>query len=215
MATRRPTGSPAPQAGPACGEKEYAARLIRLQKTSWKRVLNVQAPYRWNLQRLLPGLTLEIGCGIGRNLLHLKDQGVGIDLNPYCVKAARERGLTAFTPADFLSSRFNQPGTFDTLLISHVAEHMTRPEVVTLIRQHLPLLKPEGRIILITPQEVGFRSDPTHVEYMSLEKLGQICSELELVQERAYSFPLPRIFGKMFIYNESVLVGRRPSAMRG
>jgi hypothetical protein len=81
--------------------------------------------------------------------------------------------------------------------------------VVTLIRQYLPFLKPDGRIILITPQEVGFRSDSTHVEYMGLEKLQEICAELQFVPERAYSFPLPRIFGKLFIYNESVVVGRR------
>jgi GT2 family glycosyltransferase/SAM-dependent methyltransferase len=201
--------SPAPDADPGCAGQEYAARLIRLQKSRWKRLLNVQAPYRWNLQRLRPGLTLEIGCGIGRNLLHLKGSGVGVDLNAHSVKAARELGLTAFTPHDFLSSHFSRPETFDTLLLSHVAEHMSRPEVVTLIRQYLPLLKPHGRIILFTPQEVGFRSDPTHVEYMGLEKLQEICSELQFVPERAYSFPLPRIFGKLFIYNESVFVGRR------
>ena len=47
----------------------------------WKKLLDVQAPYRWNLQRLKLGLTLEIGCGIGRNLMHLKGQGIGIDHN--------------------------------------------------------------------------------------------------------------------------------------
>lgn len=199
-----------PQAGPACSEHEYATRLIRLQKTWWKRFLHVQAPYRWNLRRLQPGLTLEIGCGIGRNLLHLESSGVGIDLNPHCVEAARGQGLTAFTPADFFNSAFNQLGTFDSLLLSHVAEHMTRAEVVNLIQRYLPLVKPDGRLILFTPQEAGFRTDPTHVEFMDLEKLQAICSELPFVPERLCSFPFPRIFGKIFIYNEFVLVGRRP-----
>jgi SAM-dependent methyltransferase len=192
-----------------CSDPEYAARLIRLQQTGWKRFLHVQAPYRWNLRRLQPGLTLEIGCGIGRNLLHLEGAGVGIDLNPHCVEAARGQGLSAFTPADFLNSAFNQLGTFDSLLLSHVAEHMARAEVVNLIRQYLPLLKPDGRLILFTPQEAGFRTDPTHVEFMDLEKLQAICLELTFEPERLSSFPFPRIFGKIFIYNEFVLVGRR------
>ena len=58
---------------------EYAERLVRLQTVWWKRLLNVQAIYGWNLMRLEPGLCLEIGCGIGRNLHHLRDSGIGVD----------------------------------------------------------------------------------------------------------------------------------------
>ena len=47
---------------------DYAERLETLETARWKRVLDVQAPYRWNLRRLGLGFTLDIGCGIGRNL---------------------------------------------------------------------------------------------------------------------------------------------------
>src|SRR5690349_17057220 len=50
---------------------DYAARLHALQGKRWKRLLNVQAPYQWNLRRRHLGRTLEIGCGIGRNLASL------------------------------------------------------------------------------------------------------------------------------------------------
>ena len=83
------------------GTEQYADRLVRLQTARWKRWLDVQAPFRWNLRRLDPGFTLEIGCGIGRNLLHLRGQSVGVDTNAHCVGAARGRGLTAFTPEEF------------------------------------------------------------------------------------------------------------------
>ena len=73
----------------AVSDEVYAARLIRLQTARWKRWLNVQAVYGWNLRRLAPGFTLDLGCGIGRTLQHLRGHGVGIDINEHCVRAAR------------------------------------------------------------------------------------------------------------------------------
>ena len=79
-------------------DREYTERLIRLQRAPWKRWLDVQAPYRWNLRRLAPGFTLEVGCGIGRNLEHLRGEGVGLDHNPYSVAAARQAGPARLHP---------------------------------------------------------------------------------------------------------------------
>ncbi len=188
---------------------EYTRRLIRIQSAWYKRLIDVQLPYRWNLLRLRPGLTLDLGCGIGRNLINLRGRGIGIDHNPESVQFARQRGLTAFTPEEFRLSKFSQPETFDSILLAHVAEHMTEKEVVELLAKHLHFLKPEGRLIVITPQEAGQRSDPTHVEFMDLERLRRIVTELGLTVLREYSFPLPRLFGRWFIYNEFVSVSRK------
>ncbi|MGE5361680.1 MAG: hypothetical protein ACM3NQ_21905, partial [Bacteroidales bacterium] len=77
------------------GDRAYAQRLVRLQTAGWKRALRVQAPFAWNLRRLRPGFTLDLGCGIGRTLEHLGRFGAGLDINEYCVREARARGLTA------------------------------------------------------------------------------------------------------------------------
>src|SRR5438477_5904865 len=99
---------------------DYADRLVSLQQVWWKRLLPVQAPYRWNLRRLKLGSTLDVGCGIGRNLIHLGGDGVGIDHNPSSVAVARAAGLRAFTPEEFLASPFAAPRSFDSLLVAHV-----------------------------------------------------------------------------------------------
>ena len=66
-------------------ELEYAQRLQQLQQARWKLALDVQRPYRWNLERLCSGRVLEVGCGIGRNLRNarrLMITPVGVDTNP-------------------------------------------------------------------------------------------------------------------------------------
>jgi len=190
-------------------DAEYTRRLLREQGSRWKRLLDVQAPYRWNLRRLRPGSTLEIGCGVGRNLSHLRGAGVGVDHNPHSVEACRKAGLVAFTPEEFRRSPY-AARRFDSLLLSHVAEHMTFAEFVQLLREYVPLLGPEGRIIVESPQEAGFRSDPTHVEFFDLAKIRAAVEQVGFQPTREYSYPFARLVGRLFPYNEFVSVsGRR------
>jgi SAM-dependent methyltransferase len=188
---------------------EYSARLLAKETVWWKRILDVQAPYRWNLRRLKPGFTIDIGCGLGRNLLHLGGNGIGIDHNLHAVEIARSRGLRAFTMAEFQTSPYNQPGTFDSVLMSHVAEHLSEAEVLKLLTVFIPVLKQNGQVILICPQEYGYRSDPTHVQYLDFERLRWIACESGLIPVKEYSFPFPRLFGQIFKYNEFVSISRK------
>lgn len=194
------------------GDSQYAQRLVDLQTAWWKRLLPVQAPYRWNLRRLRLGFTLDLGCGIGRNLLHLRGQGVGIDTNPECVAFARSRGLGAYTPEEFRASPWARRGAFDSLLAAHVLEHMEPDGAVELLSEYLAYVRPGGRAVLVTPQERGYASDPTHVAFLDFDDLGRMADALGLRVERAYSFPLPRRFGRLFVYNEFVVVARTPTS---
>lgn len=189
---------------------EYAARLARLDQSRWRRVLNVQAPYRWNIRRLKLGRVLDVGAGLGRNLAHLANDSVGVDHNADSVAVARGRGLTAFTSAEFPSSGYAVPGAFDSLLFAHVIEHVSREYGVQLVREYLPYLKPGGMVCFITPQERGYASDATHVTFTDFEALDRLARATGLSPVRHYSFPLPRAAGKVFTYNEFVLLARAP-----
>ena len=185
---------------------EYTRRLLELQGQRWKRVLDVQAPYRWNLRRLRLGFTLDLGCGIGRTLVNLGGNGVGVDHNLESVKLCRARGLVAFTPEEFRSSEYGGTPSFDSLLLSHVIEHMTEPEAKQLVGEYVGDIKPGGRVVLITPQEVGFRSDSTHVNFADFQVNAAVCESLGAQVVRQYSFPFPRFVGRAFIYNEFITV---------
>jgi glycosyltransferase involved in cell wall biosynthesis len=184
---------------------EYTEQLRR-PDSRWTRRLNVQAPYRWNIRRLHPGFVLDVGCGIGRNLGHLDGRGVGVDHNPHSVAEARARGLEAYTVEEFLASHWNVPGSFDSLLCAHVLEHMTVEDDTQMLLQYLPLVKAGGRLIVIVPQEAGFKSDATHVQYFDPARLAELTRTLPIDLDRVYSFPFPAWAGRMFRYNETVAV---------
>ena len=122
----------------------------------------------------------------------------------------REHGHEAYVPDEFAAVvRSSDPvRRFDTLLCSHVLEHLDEPTGVDLIRQYLPHIVSGGRVMLITPQERGQRSDETHVRMMDVAALTSLAEQCGLVIERFASFPLPRLFGRWFIYNETVTIAR-------
>jgi 2-polyprenyl-3-methyl-5-hydroxy-6-metoxy-1,4-benzoquinol methylase len=187
----------------------YTARLDELGGAGWKRFFDVQAPYRWNLRRLGLGFTLDVGCGIGRNLINLEGSGVGVDHNATSVAMARQRGCTAYTHDDFLRSEHARQGRFDSLLIAHVVEHMSLAEASTLLGDYLGYVRSGGLVVLIAPQEAGYRSDPSHREFMDFDKLETLLRSQQVEPLRSYSFPFPRWVGRVFPHNEFVSVGRR------
>lgn len=198
--------------GAATADADYAERLTRLQNKWWKKLLDVQAPYRANMRRMHLGRTLDVGCGNGRNLSHLPPGSVGVDHNPHLVAAARARGCQAYTVDElFADPALSAPGTFDALLAAHLIEHLTPNEAESVLRSYLPLVRPGGRVVFITPQERGYASDPTHVAFTDQEALGALSRALGLLPIRQYSFPLPRSAGRLFIYNEFNHIARVPA----
>ncbi len=195
-----------PEASAETAGADYAERLDTLQNKTWKRILNVQLPWQLHVRSMKLGRTLDVGCGIGRNLVSLDSSSVGVDHNPYSVQQARAAGLTAHTTEEFFASPdLATPGGYDSMLLAHVIEHLTPDESVEIIRSYLPFIKKGGRVVWITPQERGYRSDATHVTFTDFAGLARIASRLGLAVDRRYSFPFPRFVGKFFTYNEFVM----------
>jgi 2-polyprenyl-3-methyl-5-hydroxy-6-metoxy-1,4-benzoquinol methylase len=185
--------------------ESYAQRLATFSGRGIRRYVDVQAPYRWNLHRLDLGRTLDVGCGIGRNLVALPSGSVGVDHNIACVAACRAAGLDAYDVDQFAAAA-DDLGRFQSLLFAHVLEHMSRPESTELVRGYLPVLEDGGTVVVITPQARGFRSDPTHVDFVDFAAVRELAAALGLATARQYSFPFPAAFGRLFTYNEFVSV---------
>lgn len=158
------------------------------------------------------GIVLDVGCGIGRNLRYLKSpDAIGVDHNAESVQFVQQLGYKAFLVNEFLERHSKSDPLFDTLLISHVVEHMSAEAAKELVRTYLKFLKPNGRVVLICPQQRGYASDQTHETYFTSESLSLLVKQLGLEVVRVKSFPLPRFFGKMFIYNEHIVIAQKHS----
>lgn len=206
----QPSGSAPRTNGPGTQDKPYTERLIKLQTVWWKRILPVQAPYRYNIRRLNLGKTLDIGCGIGRLLVALPEGSVGIDHNADFVQVVRSLGRPAYTVDEFPRSPEAKLESFDSMLLAHVIEHVNSEIADRILQTHLPYIRAGGRVHFITPQERGHASDPTHLDFVDFAALLDLAKRNGLTVERSYSFPFPRWMGGVFKYNEFHVTARKP-----
>ena len=104
-----------------------------------------------------------------------------------------------------MNSNDSIEGSFDSLLFSHVLEHLEFYDGVEIVKTYLKYLKAGGQIIFITPQEAGFESDESHLVFFDFKKTESLCSLLNLRIDRQYSFPFPRFVGRLFRHNEFIV----------
>ncbi len=187
---------------------DYAERLRGIQDAGWKRF--VPNPYRRWLRNQDLGFVLDIGCGLGRGLKFLDGSGVGIDHNPAFIEACRRDGLTAFIPEDFFESEYAVEARFDSLTLMHVLEHLDEGQAEEILARYLPFVRSGGAVVCVTPQERGYASDPTHTVFVDDGDITALMQRHGLNVDFARSFPLPRSFGKVFIYNEFTVRGSKP-----
>jgi SAM-dependent methyltransferase len=107
------------------------------------RVLGLKAEER--------GQLLDVGCGSGVFLARMKQLGwqtVGYETDPIAAQFAREKfGLTVKEGS--LADVGLPEASFDVVTLSHVIEHVHSPGA--LVMQCQRLLKPNGKLIILTP----------------------------------------------------------------
>ena len=186
---------------------QYAERLISLQTAWWKDLFFFLNPYLINVRLVTKGKVLEVGSGIGRNLRVLRRGSLGVDHNIFAVEFAKSKGLSSLSVIDFFVESKKVDRVFDTLLLSHVLEHVDSATQKKIFYQYMPHLKSDAKIVLICPQEAGFNSDPTHIRWVDENILEKILESLGCEKIKINSFPLPRWAGKRFTYNQTVATG--------
>jgi 2-polyprenyl-3-methyl-5-hydroxy-6-metoxy-1,4-benzoquinol methylase len=188
----------------------YTERLIGLEGSLLKKLATPINPYRRNIRKLSKGRVLDVGCGIGRNLRYLnRPDALGIDHNSESVAVVNKLGYQALSVTDFENWSQRKEELFDSILISHVLEHLSLTEASELIEQYLPSLKVGGVVVAICPQEKGYESDASHKTFFSIEDLEKLLLQSQLTKVKSFSFPFPKMFGKLFIYNENIVVFRK------
>ena len=188
-------------------ESAYTKRLITLSENQFKRIFQVQLPYKIRIRKIISGSTLDIGCGIGRILKWLPKNSVGVDHNANSVQYCRDNGLDACTVRDF-EVLFHSKEKFDNLLFAHVLEHLKNDEQTILVKNYLKFLAPKGKVVIITPQIRGYKSDSTHLTFTDDLRIERILQDNGLKVISNKSFPLPKFFGRYFKYNEFQVIAQ-------
>jgi len=116
---------------------------------------------------------LDIGCGRGEFLEVLKEAGVpakGIDMNPAMITACRTAGLDAEQGNGLDHLAKSPAGHYDGIFCAQVVEHLTWPQILTLLKAAFEKLPSGGKLLMetINPQCLTtfsglFYLDPTHV----------------------------------------------------
>lgn len=97
---------------------------------------------------------VDVACGGGKLLHFFKEQGFtnirGVDLSPEQVQISRQVApeVTEGNAIDFLESN---RGAFDLITGLDIIEHLHKPEVLRFLDAAHAALKPDGRLILQTP----------------------------------------------------------------
>lgn len=151
---------------------------------------------------------LDVGCGTGLLLRHMKEDAVGLDINPWNVKKAKEHTGRQVIRADaeLLPIR---ACTLDLVVCAETLEHLPNPSHA--LREIHRTLKKGGRIIGSVPHpHLGWKlrflssthphGEPFHHSYTRSQVVALL---------RSSGFQVKRVFLSLLALNTN-FVGERP-----
>lgn len=165
--------------------------------------------YQFACRHLLPGMVLDIACGMGYGTKMLAewsdDECVGVDISEEAIAYARGRyggervRFVCSSITDFWITRINTEGKgFNNIVSLETIEHVENPEKVV---AHLKsLLLPGGRLIVSAPVTPSVDANPYHVNDFTKKSFRKLFSDVgfeevsSLMQKQAYS--LREVSGK-------------------
>jgi 2-polyprenyl-3-methyl-5-hydroxy-6-metoxy-1,4-benzoquinol methylase len=132
------------------------------------------------------GTLLDLGCGNGHTLAWMAALGwqvQGLDTDLAAVEVARSKGFNVRQGS--LQSQEFTTASFDAIFMGHVMEHVHDP--LALIKECYRVLKPGGRLIVITPNIRSwghrfYKSDwrglepPRHLQIFARPSLSRLSS---------------------------------------
>ena len=154
----------------------------------------VRRAYLRSARSQLRGATLDFGCGIGELLTQLPAGSMGLEYNRATVEYCHGRGLGVCwydgIADDWQLSAVPQGRRFESMVISHVLEHLDEP--ASILRRLLMASRRlgVGRVLVIVPGRAGFRIDATHRTFVDLAMLA----DADIVDGTGFALKQKRYF---------------------
>lgn len=187
----------------------YALKQIDRQQSPFRKV--IKSFYVARVLRHVKGRAVDLGCGAGQILKCLPNGSVGIETNPFLVEYLTKQGLPVIQASANIGFDLSglQPHQFNTLILSHVLEHVSEADrVLSRLLCDCATLG-ISRVILVVPGMAGFNSDATHktfIDWNYLRSRKMLEVEGYKIVHRSY-FPGDISFlGKVFAYHEMMFI---------
>jgi CMP-N,N'-diacetyllegionaminic acid synthase len=144
------------------------------------------------INSLPKGRIVDVGCGLGFLLSGVSDgwEKHGVEVSGFAAERAGQYGTIHH--GDLASAKYPSDH-FDVVVLHHVIEHVDEP--LDLLREVLRIIKPDGRLVLGTPDFDGAMArrfgekyrllqDPTHVSLFTNESMHRALRDAGFVIDR-------------------------------
>lgn len=173
-----------------------------------------------------PGRLLDVGSGNGSFIARMRDGGwevLGLEPDPVPARRAQELlGVPVVVGTD-VDALARDGQSFDAITLGHVIEHV--PEPVEMLRSCRALLKPGGRLVVVTPNvtSLGHRlfrrswrglEPPRHLHLFSTRTLVEVARRAGLREDRIIVRTTARIAPFMWCMSRALRAGHTFSGGR-
>lgn len=129
------------------------------------------------------GRVLDIGCEDGFFVRELRAAGLdahGVDSLEAAVNHCRKKDPGGTYFSGFAEAIKVPAGAYDTVILSHVLEHVWSPPEV--VQEASRVLRKDGRLLVVVP--FGYGNEPNHLRIFSRETLAAAVSPWFVVEEQ-------------------------------
>lgn len=157
---------------------------------------------------------VDLGCGTGeflRNCRRRKREVIGIDSNATLAGRCREQGFKV--EIDSICELASLKGQhFKYAICDNVLEHLDTSEIARVFSQVEKLLLPGGKLICVVPGGRGFKKDPTHKTYVTLQLMKDLLkgSSLEIHAFYYHPFNLGHLDNYFYLNMQVFEIRRMP-----
>lgn len=189
-------------------------RLYRQSERVLQRLTGLHTARQQAIQGFLHdfprGKLLDVGCGNGAFLDQMQQRGWHVEGTDFDLKAAQETSARyGFNVQVGDLAHIGYPAAqFDAITLKHVIEHVPNP--IALLQECWRILRPKGRLVVITPNVDSWGhqhyreywrglEQPRHLYLFSTRTLTQLAVQANLPQPRSFTTAA----GAIYIFNES------------